>query len=187
MSEQEARLVTESIGDWIDKNRQPGPNGAEDDYYSEAVPPYRSANRNFFSVSELRAVAYVTPELYTVLTPLVTVWPQAPATLNIHTAPIALLQTINADDDLTPLSLAEAQDLAQLREEGLDSMKAFLEHPVFKGKQMGKVQRLLGENSSYFLLSARVEVAGRESGLYSVLRRGERQITTLVRYTAPLF
>ena len=54
------------------------------------------------------------------------------------------------------------------------------------GENMEQMRRLLGESSQYFLLSARVEVAGRQSGLYSVLRRSDRQVTALMRYSAPL-
>ena len=95
LSEQEAKVVTQSVADWLDDNLEPLPEGAEDDYYFGLTPAYRSANRPMASVSELRAVANITPELYRALEPWVTVWPQQPAPLNIHTAPatVCLLYT----------------------------------------------------------------------------------------------
>ncbi len=52
--------------------------GAEDEYYAAQTPAYRAANRPMSSVSELRAVAHMTPEIYRALLPWVTVWPQEP-------------------------------------------------------------------------------------------------------------
>ncbi|MCB1699659.1 MAG: type II secretion system minor pseudopilin GspK [Pseudomonadales bacterium] len=189
LSEQEAILITESVSDWLDADIQPAPDGAEDDYYFGLTPGYRSANRPMSSVSELRAVANVTPQIYRALEPLVSVWPQVPAPLNIHTASPAVLRSINANDDLTPLSAADGLVLAEQRESiGFESVQAFLESSVFSGKQgqMTAVEGLLGEETSYFLLSAEVEVADRRMRLYSVLQRGGRQVTALARTSGSL-
>ena len=119
LSEQEARLITEAVTDWLDADLEPAFDGAEDDYYFGQTPGYRAANRAMASVSELRAVAGVTPELYRALEPWVTVWPQQPATLNIHTAGSMVLRSINVDDDLSPLSVADGEALqAQQRPPG---------------------------------------------------------------------
>ena len=189
VSQQEAILITESIGDWLDPDGNPSPDGAEDDYYFGRSPAYRTANRPMASVSELRAVAYVTPEIYGALRDLVTVWPQTPGLINIHTAPEPVLRSINADDDLTPLSGADGQALLQQREEsGFVDIEDFLSHPVFaeRREKMEKVQPLLGEVSSCFLLEAQVEVADRNMRLYSVLERKQRSVTALVRAAGSL-
>ncbi|MGL4563657.1 MAG: type II secretion system minor pseudopilin GspK, partial [Halioglobus sp.] len=127
LSEQEAILVTEAVADWLDRDLEPGPDGAEDDFYFALEPAYRSANRPMSSVSELRAVANVTPQLYRALEPWVSVWPQQPAPLNIHTAPATVLRSINADGDLSPLSADEAQALLAQREaQGFADLEDFL-------------------------------------------------------------
>src|SRR5690606_2843760 len=102
ISEQEAIAITESISDWLDADFEPSESGAEDDYYFDQTPAYRAANRPMASVSELRAVAYVTPAIYRALQPYVTVWPQEPepGSLNIHTAPAMVLRSLNIDGDL---------------------------------------------------------------------------------------
>ena len=186
LSEQEARLITEAVTDWLDADLEPAFDGAEDDYYFGQTPGYRTANRAMASVSELRAVAGVTPELYRALEPWVTVWPEQPATLNIHTAGSMVLRSINVDDDLSPLSVADGEALqAQQRPPGpgFVDMDDFFASAVLAGKQeqMERIKPLLGESSSYFLLSAEVEVADRRMRLYSVLQRSGRQVAALAR------
>jgi general secretion pathway protein K len=184
LGEQEAIALTRAVTDWLDRDIEPTPEGAEDDYYFGLTPGYRTANRPMASVSELRAVANITPEIYRALEPLVTVWPQQPEPLNIHTASAAVLRSINADEDLTPLGAAEGQSLVEQRQSaGFADIEDFLDSPVFAGKQeqMQQVRSLLGESTGYFLLSAEVEVADRRMRLYSVLQRGGRQINALAR------
>lgn len=187
VSEQEAIAITRSIADWIDADGNTSPDGAEDDYYFSQTPAYRAANRPMSSVSELRAVANVSPELYLALAPLVTVWPQTAQPLNIHTAAVQVLRSINADDSLEPLAESDAQALAEQREEaGFLDKAEFLAHPAFADKPMDKMAELLGESSAYFLLSARVEIADRELQLYSVLQRQQRRVESLVRASGSL-
>lgn len=189
VSELEAIAITESVGDWLDPDMVPAPQGAEDDYYFVQEPAYRTANRPMASVSELQAVANVTPEIYRALAPLVTVWPDSPGALNIHTAPAAVLRSINADDDLQPLSQAEGEALVERRREtGFLDVEDFLASPAFEGKaqRMEQTRALLGQASSYFLLTAEVEVADRNMRLYSVLQREGRQVNALARAAGSL-
>lgn len=187
LSQYEAEIVTESIADWLDGDSHAVANGAEDDYYAGLTPAYRAANRPMASVSELRAVANVTPELYAALAPLVTVWPADPQPLNINTAPAILLRSINDDELFTPLSEDEAESLVAFREPaGFADKTEFLEQPVFQGKNMNEIAALLDDQSSYFLLIAETEVAGRNTRLYSVLQRQNRRVTALARATGSL-
>jgi len=186
LSQQEAIVVTESLRDWLDQDNIPRPYGAEDDYYYGQTPAYRAANRDLVSVTELRAVANVTPDLYLALQPWVTVLP-AGTKLNIHTAPAQVLRSLNADDDLTPLREEEAYALVSLRQEvGFGNLADFLAQPSFVDKPHDKLESVLGERSSYFLLSAVVEVADRTTRLYSVLHRNERRVEALARSAGEL-
>jgi general secretion pathway protein K len=189
VSEQEAIAITESVSDWLDADFIPSADGAEDDYYYGQTPAYRTANRPMTSVSELRAVAYMTPAIYQALQPWVTVWPQEPGKLNIHTAPAMVLRSLNADKDLTPLSAAEGESLAQYRKEsGFSDINDFLANAVFEGRRerMTEVKGLLGQYTEYFLLDAVAEVAGRNMRLYSVLDRSNRKISALARTSGSL-
>ncbi len=182
VSEFEAIAITESISDWLDKNQEPLRDGAEDTYYYGRTPAYRTGNRLMSSVSELRAVANMTPEIYDALLPWVTVLPASDTTLNIHTAPPMVLRSINADNDLSPLSEDEGVTLA---ESEFQDKKDFLNNPLFADRKedMEPLRRLLGENSHYFLLRARAEVAGKEMHLYSVLERRNRKVGAIARAT----
>ncbi|HEY6130635.1 MAG TPA: type II secretion system minor pseudopilin GspK [Halioglobus sp.] len=191
VSEQQAIQITESVSDWLDADANPNMDGAEDDYYSAQDPPYRTANRPMASVSEIRAVANMTPAIYQALLgcACVTVWPQVPGKLNIHTAPAMVLRSINADRDLSPLSEAEGESLEEERaDKGFENINTFIANAVFQGKQerMKDIQKLLGQDSSYFLVQAEVEVAGRNTRLYSVLERHNRKISAIVRASGSL-
>jgi general secretion pathway protein K len=193
VSEQEAIAITEAVSDWVDTDSNPSQDGAEDEYYSNRTPAYRTANRPMASPSELLAVAHMTPALFRALEPYVTVWPAeaASATLNIHTAPAMVLRSINGDGDLSPLSEAEAESLVQFRgdaegESNFKDLDAFIHNQVFQGKKTTNIGKLLGVKSSYFLLEAEAEVAGRNMRLYSVLHRGNGRIDAIVRATGSL-
>lgn len=191
VSQTDAILITESIGDWIDADQQPLPNGAEDDYYFGKVPAHRTPNRELASTSELLSVAYMTPEIYRALVPYVTAWPQDAASfkINIHTAPPMLLRTINDEKNLNPLSESEGLELYDYRQErGFQDLADFEKQPVFSGAQRNfkPAMGLLGVTSDHFLLRADVEVADRNMRLYSVLHRDTRAVRILVRSSGDL-
>ena len=186
VSEQDARLILESLLDWLDGDQVPRDFGAEDDYYFDAAPSYRTGNRPMLSVSELRMVAYVTPEIYQAMAPYLTVW--GSGEINIQTASARILRTLNSPGVLEPLSAAEGEALVQLRgETGFESLEAFLESPVIAGLEMSNELRIrLVERSSYFLYTGQVEVADRVSTLYSVLFREPDGVTSLLRSSGAL-
>lgn len=183
-----AVAISDAVADWIDADDEPRTNGAESTYYVSLQPSYRPGNRPMMSVSELRAITGITSEIYQALRPLVTVWPQVPAAINIHTAPLPVLRALNGDGDLQALSLSQGESLIQNREDGgFASLDEFLQLPVFAGIEAAGMAALLTESSSYFLLASRVEIADREQRMYSVLRRQARQIDVLKRTNASLY
>lgn len=187
LGEGDAVLITRSIGDWLDPDSTLSADGAEDDFYFSETPAYRAANRPMASVSELRAVANVTPEVFTALAPWVSALPPAVVNLNIHTAPAILLRTINDDNNLAPLDEGDAEALLEQRDEsGFKDIEEFLDHPVFAGKVMEEIRKNLGESSGYFLLAAEAEVAQRRVRLYSVLERKGRAVNILARASGSL-
>jgi general secretion pathway protein K len=188
VGEAQAKTITEAIGDWIDGDSVNLGDGAEDDFYFSQTPPYRAANRLMVSVSELRAVANVTPEIFLVLAPWVSALPEGDVSLNIHTAPPMLLRTINEKGNFQPLSEADAQNLFNYRcERGFTDVADFLKSPVFSGKEKDDLDYNLGESFSYFLLAAKAEVAERVVRLYSVLERKGRTIKALARASGSLY
>lgn len=187
VSRQDAISITEAVSDWLDTDSNPSMQGAEEDYYFAQDPPYRAANQQMVSVSELRAVAYMTPEIFQALQPLVTVWPTQAEPLNIHTAPVAVLRSINADGELQPLAEADAQTLWEYREDsGFIDIDDLFSQAVFDDRPKEDIRALLGESSSWFLLNASVEVAERQLHLYTVLQRRGRSIEAVVRASGSL-
>lgn len=57
------------LADWIDRDTQRAPNGAEDGDYLRRDPPHRTANVAVSSVMELRALQGMTEELYQSIRP----------------------------------------------------------------------------------------------------------------------
>lgn len=172
-----ARELTDAIIDYTDSDDQARATLDEQEAYRNLEPPYRVSNRPFASVSELRSVAGITPEIYRALAPLVTVWPAQGGKLNIFTAPVTLLRSLNTDDRLDPLSASEAQLFIERRDLGeLEGADALLTNAVFSAGPTEQLRTLLGESSDWFLLRARVEIAARELQLYSVLHRSQQRI-----------
>jgi general secretion pathway protein K len=186
VSEQDARLILEALLDWLDPDQNPRDFGAEDDYYFDAEPSYRTGNRPMQSVSELRMVAYVTPEIYLAVAPYLTVW--GAGAINIQTAPAQILRTINTQGVLEPLSVAEGDALVEMRgEAGFETIEAFLESPVIAGMELSDdLKSRFTMSSSYFLYTGQVEVADRVSTLYSVLFREADQVVPVIRSSGAL-
>lgn len=83
-----ARPVAAAISDWIDSDSVPQRQGAEDETYARAPVPYRAADTLMADVSELRAVAGVTPAVYAAMKPWVCALPTAEvAPINVNILP----------------------------------------------------------------------------------------------------
>ncbi|UXI67564.1 type II secretion system minor pseudopilin GspK [Tahibacter amnicola] len=88
------------VVDWLDGDLEPGGIsrgvGAEDAYYAGVTPAYKTANRLFEHVSELRLLQGVDARVYAALAPHVCALPRN-STLNINTATIPVLQSLDPD------------------------------------------------------------------------------------------
>ena len=100
-----------AIRDWGDADQNLSmPDGAEDGVYAGADPPYRTADRQFTVVSELRAVRGVTPAIYAALKDLVCALPDKQGTaINVNTAPEAVLLAIPGADAAKVHSFVESR------------------------------------------------------------------------------
>ena len=182
LSLDEATVLTDAITDFIDRDATRRLNGAEEAEYRYADFPYLPANRPLASVSELRAVQGMTVSVYRALAPLVTVWPEQAGTLNILTCPLPVLRGLNGDDQMSPLSVIEAQRLDALRREGeISRVEDLLNDPAFEGQAVVELEPLLDVRSDWFLLDAVVELIERERHLFSVLHRGPERTVAVFR------
>lgn len=84
--EQEAEFLTSALLDWLDRDTNTRPGGAETNYYASLRPSYRASGVLLVSESELRAVRGYTSDILDVLLPLICVRADSEmAVLNINT------------------------------------------------------------------------------------------------------
>lgn len=108
----QAVRIAAAAADWVDSDVDPMREGAEDAAYAAGAQPYRTGNTLFAEVSELRAVAGMTPDLYERLRPWLCALPEA------------ILSPINVNT----LSPEQAPLLAMLdpQQIGIDSARRIL-------------------------------------------------------------
>lgn len=110
-----ARRIAESAADWADSDDQPNRLGAEDGAYLAGPARYRAANSRFAEVSELRAVAGMTSEIYARLRPWLCALPisdLSPINVNTLTPDQAPLLAMLAPEQL---SVDEARRVIEAR------------------------------------------------------------------------
>ena len=157
--------IAVALLDWLDEDLEPRfPGGAEDDHYLGLDPPYRVANRQLESPSELRLLAGVDRDAWRALRPYVAALPGVTA-VNVNTADPMILMALADNIDASQL-----ERLVSEREvEPFHNTGDFLAHDAFAGLSIEDA--LLSATSNYFLMAARIEVGNLDAELYSLLHR----------------
>lgn len=160
-----ADTIVESTVDWIDPDESAEYNGAEDDAYTSEQPPYRAANFWFTSVSELRAVRGVTPEIYTALAPHLAALPVGGqrTLINVNTATIPVYMSLG--DDMSEVNAEGYLELSRTKpfEDAADIRTEFTKYVD------AAMFEYLGVNSRYFALRGLVSIGTAQLGMYSLL------------------
>ena len=144
-----------------------------DAYYLAQPVPYRSAQRRFAHVSELRLVQGVTSDVYARLAPFVCALP--PGTrLNVNTASVPVLQTLGAS-----ITEAQAQSLWQNGQAHWTSSDL----PTWRQQNIAIdiPLNLLGTTSNYFLARSDVGLGGVPFTFYSLIERSQGAIRVIER------
>lgn len=172
LSIDQAQALAEAVTDWIDGNDEvDGLGGAESQYYAQAEPMGRAANRAMVSPSELLWVKGMTPEIYRALAPLITVWPKEGSKLNLNTASVQVLRSMGDPKLTEPLSESEGEFLLQARtEQKFFSDTTIVSEGLLKSKNI-EVQRLQLMSSDYFMLRTTTEFQGHRYSMQSLLHR----------------
>lgn len=175
-----AEELANAVFDWIDEDdRVRNPGGAESYYYASAEPAGRPANRAAVSVSELRWVKGMTAEIFKTLQPHICALPAAQGAINLNTASLEVLRSLNTDKDLQPLVKEDAESiLAWRQKEG-----ALSDFSLFTGQELVTRNidtRGLSFKSEYFQLTAHTEFLSREFRLASILHRSAAKGTVQV-------
>jgi general secretion pathway protein K len=168
--------IANAIADWTDADDNvTSPGGAESGYYASLDPPYAPANGRFYSVTTLRLVKGVTPEVYARLAPYVAALPQTTA-LNINTATAPVLAAVIPD-----FSLAQAKGIVARR-----GKNGFQSIDQFKSEVQRKITFPLALKSTYFLLKVTTTIGSTQLSLYSVIFRNDQgQVQSISRSLAP--
>jgi len=157
-----AASVASALADWIDGDSVPRPGGAEDEQYLRLDPPYRTGNTLLADVSELRAVAGVTPALYDRLRPWVCALPTtdlSPINVNTLLPDRAPLVAMLIPGRLDP---ARARAMLQARPaDGFSSLDQFWRLATSAGLTPDMdAQQQLALRTRWFRLDLDVDISG---------------------------
>jgi len=102
--------LASTLADWLDADNDTSPDGAEDSYYLDLKPPYRSANRALSDVDGLLRVRGFDPGVVESLRPHVTALPGYHR-VNVNTASAVVLSAL-----IPELSPSDTQNLVAQRD-----------------------------------------------------------------------
>ncbi|HET9031387.1 MAG TPA: type II secretion system minor pseudopilin GspK [Dokdonella sp.] len=154
-----------AIIDWIDPDSSINTEGgAEDNAYLAQPIPYRTANRVFAHVSELRLVRGVSGEVYARLAPEVCALPPG-TTINLNTASAAVLMSLDSR-----MTAVLAERIRQNRQARWTSVATALDEVAQQGVN-NIDQAGLSVTSSYFLARGEITLDGVPFSFSSVIER----------------
>lgn len=164
-----------AVLDWIDADFDTRyPDGAEDEIYLSDKVPYRAANRQFQSISELRLVKGFDAATWNKLAPFISALPMR-TTVNVNTAAAPLLQALS--EEIAP---GEAAQLVETRgTQGYKTVAEFLQSNVLAGRPIDAAT--LDVASQYFLARSDIRVGDARAQVFSVLQRASNGVLTLAR------
>jgi general secretion pathway protein K len=109
LTQEQIEAITVALMDYLTSLSSPDNSSS---VYSKAQPPYRAAYRLLADKSELMRVQFITPQLYQALAPYIVALPEPSTQININTASIPVLLSLNAN-----LTLEKAKAIVALREQ----------------------------------------------------------------------
>lgn len=189
------------VVDWIDRNEQAEPGGAEDLDYLNRERPHRAANQLMASISELRALNNLIAEEYNCFVgmgqnaPLVNTIKANDVPINVNTAPPEVIQSLHPKiDDTILAALIEDREenphkeIAKFQEKlqtelGLDAKQG--ETPEETKARTDFVEHMkklhLSVNSQYFEVTAIAQIGRMQLSLLSLMKRDGNKVTTIQR------
>ena len=156
-----------TITDWLDSDTNiDSESGAEDSAYLAQPIPYRTGNRVFAHVSELRLVRGVDSAVYARLAPEVCALP-TDTTINVNTASTALLMSLDSR-----MTAVLAERIRQDRQAHWTDVAGALNEAAEQGVEIAPPDRVgLGVTSSYFLARGEITLDNVPFAFSSLLER----------------
>lgn len=174
-----ARSVTSDIADaaaaWLGAGAG---NGADvtDAYYLAQPVPYRSAQRAFAHVSELRLVRGVTSDIYARIAPFVCALPSG-TSINVNTASVPVLQALGAG-----ITQAQAESLWQNGQAHWSGRDEFVQQSQQQNITIDHaLVNLIATTSNYFVARGDVGLDAVPFTFYSLIERGGGGIRVIER------
>ncbi|MFO7607361.1 MAG: type II secretion system minor pseudopilin GspK [Desulfurivibrionaceae bacterium] len=163
-----------AVADWLDRDEQIRPGGAEDNEYLLHEPAYLAANRPMKSPTELMLVEGITPEIYGCLQSHIAALPAA-TKININTADPMVIATLS--DTLT-IEIAE-EIVGDRPEDGYENMAEFMNHPALAAS--GIADGGLALTSDFFMARGLAVFGDSDIELYSLISRNSGLVEVLGR------
>jgi general secretion pathway protein K len=185
-----------ALVDWLDKDDEPHPTGAEWETYSRLTPSYRAANFRIIELTELYAISGWKAETINPLLPYICALPPPPeftnrgvsfnakenTKININTASEALLRSLSPE-----MLNANLNTILQNRKsKGYTTVNLFITQLDIDNPRKPKLsstinRELLGVESNYFLLQYSGWIDQFEQHYQSLIYRNNKQFNTLYR------
>jgi general secretion pathway protein K len=183
------------IADWIDGDSVAnGPDGAEDSTYLSQLPPYRTANRQITSASELLALPGFGRDRYLKIINYVTALPTGSGAPGGQSSGKTLVNLCTASgpvlDALVPggernYSEQDAQSLAKQRTNGCFPTTTEYKAAFATDPKAAAVLGQVGMQSDFFRLTSVVSVGTMQFSLYSLLKREQGKFHVIQRTFTP--
>lgn len=168
-------FLANRVVDWIDIDLDSSADGAEDMEYLNATVPYRSANQLMASPTELGAILEMSPNDVAALLPVVSALP-VPTTVNVNTAPEAVLMSLHKD-----ITSSIASELVGFRKENAFENKTDFEKKLLDDYTITVDNKLFDTKSEYFLVSTDAAIGRTQLRMYSLLERRNDKVATIRR------
>jgi general secretion pathway protein K len=167
------------MADWIDADTVPNnPDGAEDSVYLSQMPPYRAANMQVTSASEILALPGFGRDRYLKIAPFITALPQG-TLINLCSAPLELL---NALGPTGTTNFSDAETLAKQRAEDCFPTQNDFNNLFTDATARQKADAMVTFISNYFTLTSIVTIGSTQFALYSLLHQeGDLRVRPIQR------
>ena len=150
--------IVDAVVDYLDKNDEPLPFGAEDGYYRGLDPLYGAKNKGLDTLAELYMIRGITDALYKKISPYVTVYKGpsdgTPGKINVNTAEMVVLRSLDSGIDET-----EARRLIDQRPyKAPDVFRNRLPFEVRERMAVADSLQWIDIKSDFFSITAEVQV-----------------------------
>ncbi|MEJ2898508.1 type II secretion system minor pseudopilin GspK [Acinetobacter sp. NS-4] len=179
--------LSEAVIDWQDADNETiGSMGAEASYYQGLTQGYLPANSKFHSVEELKLVRGFEGKKYLQIADYVSIVPDLDTKVNINTAPVMLLASLDPKLDIKAVQQVLQQRQANLEHfSSVNDLWSIEPFNQVSADVRSEVSNLLGVKSAYFNAKIEVLLSGRKRQFSSALVRKDKHVYVASRSMAP--